>query len=78
MTNNEINQIFEQAIQALKDDYMFMHQSENVLHFKNKITKTYIKIEVDNWNYDFSDKALSDLPDSNALKAIEAHPNYES
>ena len=37
MTNNEINQIFEQAIQALKDDYMFMHQSENVLHFKNKI-----------------------------------------
>ncbi len=78
MTNNEINQIFVQAIQALKDDYMFMHQSENVLHFKNKITKTYIKIELDNWNYDFSDKALNDLPDSNALKAIEAHPNYES
>ena len=59
MTNNEINQIFEQAIQALKDDYMFMHQSENVLHFKNKITKTYIKIELDNWNYDFSDSNRS-------------------
>lgn len=39
-------------------------------------------IEVDNWeieaNLYFSDKALSDLPDSNALKAIESHPKYES
>ena len=59
MTNNEINQIFEQAIQALKDDYMYMHKSENILHFKNKITKTYIKIELDNWNYDFSDSNRS-------------------
>lgn len=36
---------FEEAIQILKDDYMFMHVFEDVLYFKNANTKQYVKIE---------------------------------
>ena len=41
---------FEEAIQILKDDYMFMHVFEDVLYFKNANTKQYVKIERDTNN----------------------------
>ena len=46
LMNDNLEQAkFEEAIQILKDDYMFMHVFENVLYFKNANTKQYVKIE---------------------------------
>ncbi len=50
MNDNLEQAKFEEAIQILKDDYMFMHVFENVLYFKNANTKQYIKIERSNSN----------------------------
>lgn len=38
---------FDEAIEIFKSDYMFMYEMDDVLYFKNAITKQYIQIERD-------------------------------
>ena len=39
-----MRQKFEEAFEVMKDLYMFMHEDEEALWFKHRITRAYIKI----------------------------------
>ena len=38
-------QKFEDAFDAIKNSYMFMYEDNEVLYFKHKITREYIKVQ---------------------------------
>ena len=41
----DIKQKFEDAFDAIKGSYMFMHEDKEAFHFKHKITREYIKVQ---------------------------------
>ena len=45
--NQEIKYKFDDAIEIIKDFYMFMYEDENYYFFKHQLTKEYIKIQKD-------------------------------
>ena len=63
---------------ALSEATRLYCQTRFIKH-KSMVNNAYKKlIKLSKYHYDFTDKAQADLPDSDELKAIEAHPNYES
>jgi hypothetical protein len=40
-----MKQKFEAAFEVIKDLYMFMHEDDEAMHFKHRITREYIKVE---------------------------------
>ena len=40
-----MKQKFEEAFEVIKDLYMFMHEDDESMHFKHRITREYIKIQ---------------------------------
>tara|TARA_R110000851_G_scaffold16477_1_gene53619 strand:+ start:83 stop:253 length:171 start_codon:yes stop_codon:yes gene_type:complete len=43
--NQEIKYKFDDAIEIIKDFYMFMYEDENYYYFKHQLTREYIKIQ---------------------------------
>jgi len=45
MLDKEIKNKFNDAIEIIKDLYMFMYEDENYYFFKHQLTREYIKIQ---------------------------------
>ena len=48
MVDQEIKSKFENALEIIKDLYMFMYEDENYYFFKHQLTREYMKIQKTN------------------------------